>query len=414
MNTTIQALKGFRDFLPEENSKREYIKSIVATVFKTFGFESIETPTLEYASLLLGKYGEEADKLVFTFEDQGGRKIGLRYDQTVPTARVLAQYQHLLPKTFRRYQMQNVFRADKPQKGRFREFTQCDADIFGVSTSTADAEILAVFYGIFKAIGFTGVTIAVNDRETLMSALTPLATSAVSVFSLIQSIDKLDKVSPEQVIAEIEKKGLDAVSAAKAVKNVMSTTPSDNLNAITTTAINLGVPSEALKFEPTLARGLDYYTGIIFEAKIANYTVGSVGGGGRYDHLIGDLSGVSIPAVGFGLGFDRTVEAASELGLIPHVGQQPTVLVTCFSGEQIAYAASIAHTLRQKNIATELYPDPEAKIAKQFKAADQKNIPFVVVIGQNEVEQQKITLKNMTTGEQKLTSIDEAIVTLTN
>lgn len=414
MNTTIQTLKGFRDFLPEENSKREYIRAIIAQVFKTFGFESLETPTLEYASLLLGKYGDEADKLVFTFEDQGGRKVGLRYDQTVPTARVLAQYQHLLPKTFRRYQMQNVFRADKPQKGRFREFTQCDADIFGISTTTADAEILAVFYSIFNAIGFSGVTIAINDRETLINALTPFANTTVSVFSLIQSIDKLDKLTPDQVIAELEKKGLNSQSAKSAVKNVMSTSASDNLKAISETAINLGVDPKALKFEPTLARGLDYYTGLIFEAKITGYTVGSVGGGGRYDRLIGDLSGLNIPAVGFGLGFDRTVEAAFELGLIPTNGQQPTVLVTCFSIDQIAYAASITHTLRQKNIATELYPDPEAKIAKQFKAADQKNIPFVIVIGQNELEKQMVTLKNMATGEQKLISIDEAIASLTD
>jgi histidyl-tRNA synthetase len=308
--------------------------------------------------------------------------------------------------------MQNVFRADKPQKGRFREFTQCDADIFGVSTTTADAEILAVFYAIFKAIGFTGVTIAINDRETLMSALSPFASDTVSVFSLIQSIDKLDKLTPDQVIAELEKKGLSSLDAKKAVDSVMSGVASNNLQEIMATAVNLGVDPEALKFEPTLARGLDYYTGLIFEAKIANYTVGSVGGGGRYDRLIGDLSGISIPAVGFGLGFDRIVEAASELGLIPLHGQQPKVLVTCFSSQQISYASNVTTKLRNASIATELYPDPEAKIAKQFKAADQKNIPFVVVIGQDEVEKQLITLKNMNTGEQKLLSIDEAISAL--
>ena len=199
-NNAPQTLKGFRDFLPTEKRKRDYISGIIRATFERHGFEPVETPTLEYASLLLGKYGAEADKLVYKFEDQGERQIGLRYDQTVPTARLLAQYKHTLPKYFRRYQIQNVFRAEKPQKGRFRELTQCDCDIFGSKSPLADAEVLAVFYNVYKNIGLQDIRIVINDRQTLVQNLSPFATETVDVFSIIQSIDKLDKIAAEGVI----------------------------------------------------------------------------------------------------------------------------------------------------------------------------------------------------------------------
>jgi len=198
-NTTTQppqTLKGFRDFLPMEKRKRDFIEAKMKVVFERFGFAPLETPTLEYASLLLGKYGDEADTLLYTFTDRGDRQIGLRYDQTVPTARVLSQYQNELPKFFRRYQIQNVFRADKPQKGRYREFKQCDLDIYGTISPIADAELLAVVYFTFKEIGFKSIVLQVNDRQTLISTLSPFTTPEVDVFSLIQSIDKLDKMTP--------------------------------------------------------------------------------------------------------------------------------------------------------------------------------------------------------------------------
>ena len=189
MKTTIQTLKGFRDFLPSEAKKRQYVAAKIQAVFERFAFVPLMTPTLEYASLLLGKYGDEADKLVYTFEDRGGRQVGLRYDQTVPTARILSQYQNELPKYFRRYQIQNVFRADKPQKGRYREFTQCDCDIFGSTSSLADAELLATIDAVFKELGFASVQIEINDRRLLVDALSPFTTPEIYVYSIIQSID---------------------------------------------------------------------------------------------------------------------------------------------------------------------------------------------------------------------------------
>ena len=213
MSSPVQTLKGFRDFLPAEKRKRDYVMAKMRTVYERFGFEPIETPTLEYADLLLGKYGDEADKLVYHFQDRGERDIALRYDQTVPTARILYQYQSELPRYFRRYQIQNVFRADKPQKGRYREFTQSDCDIFGSTDPIADAEVLAVFYAVYTELGLDSVSIEVNDRETLFSVLTPFATTQAPVLSLTQTIDKLDKQTPAEVTTELVRKGLTKTAA---------------------------------------------------------------------------------------------------------------------------------------------------------------------------------------------------------
>ncbi len=404
---TPQTLKGFRDILPSEKRKRDYVASKIKEVFENFGFAPLETPTLEYAELLLGKYGDEADKLVYTFTDRGDRNVGLRYDQTVPTARVLAQYQNNLPKYFRRYQIQNVFRADKPQKGRYREFTQCDCDIFGTSSTLADAEILAVYYAVFKNIGLTSIKIEINDRQTLIQTLSPFTNPKVDVFSLIQSIDKLDKLSPKQVAEELVSKGLDQNDAEQAVSAIENAQMSDNLQQIVDSAIALGVDQNALVFNPKIARGLDYYTGLIFEGKVPEYTVGSVGGGGRYDNLINDLSGVQIEAVGFGIGFDRTVEAADQLGLIPN-STSSQVLITIFDENYQKQSLATANKLRQAGIKTEVYPALD-KLAKQFKYANKNNIPYVIIIGEEEVSQGKVTLKDMGSGEQKLFEIADAI-----
>ncbi len=409
-----QTLKGFRDFLPAEKRKRDYIESKMKTVFERFGFAPLETPTLEYASLLLGKYGDEADKLLYTFEDRGERKIGLRYDQTVPTARVLSQYQNELPKFFRRYQIQDVFRADKPQKGRYREFKQSDLDIYGTTSPIADAELLAVVYFTYKEIGFDSIVLQINDRQTLISTLSPFTTPEVDVFSLIQSIDKLDKLTPAEVVSELMGKGLTQEKADAAVITIDRAEASENLQAIVNTALALGVPRTALRFNPKIARGLDYYTGLIFEALVPEYLVGSVGGGGRYDNLIKDLSSLEMPATGFAFGFDRTVEAAEQLGLIPLSESSVSVLVTVFEtpDTQIKMKSfTTAAELRAAGISTEVYP-AEEKLGKQFKFADQKKIPFVVIIGDEEAAQNKVMLKNMATGDQELLTIDELITKL--
>ncbi len=406
-NQVPQTLKGFRDFLPREKRNRDYVAQKVKNVFERHGFAPLETPTLEYASLLLGKYGTEADKLVYTFDDRGDRQVGLRYDQTVPTARVLSQYQNELPRYFRRYQMQNVFRADKPQKGRYREFSQCDCDIFGSTSAVADAEILSVYYEVFQEVGLSSIVIEINDRQTLLATLSPFVTDHVGVHSIVQSIDKLDKVSPEEVAQELVSKGLELSAAQAAVASIETAQMSENLKQIISNATALGVHPDALRFTPRIARGLDYYTGMIFEGRVPEYTVGSVGGGGRYDNLINSLAGLEMPAVGFGIGFDRTVEAAEQLNLIPLEESSTRVLVTIFEEKYVTDSLKVARELRKLGITTEVYPAVD-KLAKQFKLADQKQIPFVVTIGETEVVQGKVALKNMKTGEQQIITIEEA------
>jgi histidyl-tRNA synthetase len=405
-NKQIQTLKGFRDFLPKEKRQRDYITKIIKQTFENFAFEPLETPTLEYAELLLGKYGDEADKLVYTFEDRGKRKVGLRYDQTVPTARVLNQYQNELPKFFRRYQIQNVFRADKPQKGRYREFTQCDADIFSTNSPLADAEILAACYFIFKNIGFKNIILQINDRQTLFNALKPFENSKISVLKIIQSLDKLDKLESNQVIEELVTKGLSKQNAEKALAAAENASMSENLSKIIEAIINLGVPKTALKFTPTLARGLDYYTGMIFEITMPGTSYGSFGGGGRYNNLIENLGGPSTPAVGVGLGFDRIVNAAIDQNLIPDNDSGTKVLMALFGKETQVKSFEIARRLRENNIKTEIYPQID-KLSKQFKLANQKNIPYVIVIGDDELEKNLVSLKNMSSGEQKQISVEE-------
>ncbi len=404
--TILQTLKGFRDFLPAEKSRRDWVMGKIIEIFERNGFAPLETPTLEYRETIMGKYGAEADKLVYQFTDNGGREVALRYDQTVPTARVVAQYQNELPFPFRRYQMQNVFRADKPQKGRYREFTQCDIDIFGSTSTLADAEILATTYAVYQNIGFKEVVLKLNDRQVLFSALEPFATDQVSIASIIQSIDKLDKLSEEDVRTELESKGLTSDAARRALADIQKAAPSENLAEIIRLAQDLGVPASALQFTPTIARGLDYYTGMIFEISVPGFTAGSVGGGGRYDNLIEVLSGVKIAAVGVAYGFDRTVEAAQQLGLTPELSTRTQILVTVFDQEMATDSAQLVAQLRDREICAELYPGVE-KLAKQFKYANKKGIPFVAVLGPEEKVKDQFQLKDLRSGEQKLVSAVE-------
>ncbi len=410
-NNQLQTLKGFRDFLPAEADLREQVRSIIQNSFRRFAFVPFETPTLEYASLLLGKYGEEANKLLYTFTDRGGRQLGLRYDQTVPTARVLANYQNELPKFLRRYQIQTVFRADKPQRGRYREFMQCDADIFGSRSTLADAEILALFYDIFKSLGLTEIQIEYNDRQLLVDSFSDLANDQISVLSIIQSIDKLDKLTPEKVANELMTKGLDQEEVDSIFVRLANIDKSDNLKEIEQKTIELGVPQNALVFNPKIARGLDYYTGLIFEGKITKYSSGSLGAGGRYDNLIGELAGLDTPAVGFGLGFDRIVEIIKEKAqLKPSPSAQ--VLISIFDDPLCQKKAlRLSSKLRSSDISSEIYLEKD-KIAKQFKLAEDKNIPWVVIIGSEEVEKNYFSLKNLSTGQQKKLDLQELIKTI--
>lgn len=401
-----QVLKGFRDFLPDQKKQRDVVLQRVLTVFARHGFVGIETPTIEYESTIMGKYGTEADKLVYAFEDNGGRKVALRYDQTVPTARFIANHSNEIVFPFRRYQAQNVFRADKPQKGRYREFTQCDIDIFGSTDPLADAEILAATYFAYKAIGFETVQLHLNDRTLLFSLLSPYALPETPVTSIIQTIDKLDKLPQEEVIAELIRKGISPLQARQLMEDVQHASIPASLEQIQSLAVALGVDAGALLFAPALARGLDYYTGMIFEVKVPEYASGSLGGGGRYDTLIQDLSGISMSAVGMAIGFDRTLEVAVQLGLVSAPKDEKNILVTVFDQSLYGESAMITNRLRQCGINTTLYPKQD-QLSKQLKYASRSGFTHVVLIGPEERDDAVVIVKDLQTRTQIRARVDE-------
>lgn len=407
-----QTLKGFRDFLNEDARKRTWLMGKMRDVFERFGFEPLETPTLEYESLLLGKYGAEAEKLMYRFEDNGGRRVALRYDQTVPTARIVSQYQSKITFPYKRYQIQNVWRADKPQKGRFREFIQCDADIIGTNSPLADAEVMALYASIYLEIGISSIKLKVNDRAQLIQTIRDAGISESDIFMTIQVIDKLDKKSEEDVLDELTDKGVPRQKGTKLMGKLKTSAMPEQLRAIVQYAQSLGIPEEMFEYTPTLARGLDYYTATIFEGLIPEYPVGSVGGGGRYDNLIHDLVGVDMPAFGFGIGFDRTLEAADELGVIPNVKHNAQVYVTIFDKNSVADSLAIATKLRNSLVSTEIAVDPNKKLPAQLKYADKKRIPYVVIIGPEEAKDKKVKLKDMRTGKEDTLTLEQLVDTL--
>ena len=395
MSKQVQNLKGFRDFLGADARLRNWLISVFRTTFEAYGFAPLETPALEYEDLLLGKYGSEADKLLYAFEDRGGRRVALRYDQTVPTARVVAQHKNTLTFPYKRYQIQPVWRADKPQKGRWREFYQCDIDIIGTKSILADAEILSVVSSVFAALEMP-VKIKINDRQALMSLIKSVGIHESNVLSVIQTLDKLDKKSSDEVVTELREKGIDAEICEKLFTSINEAKPPDSIIQIITLAKTLGVSEEIIEFAPALARGLDYYTGMIFEVQIPGYMAGSVGGGGRYDNLLGQLVGMETPAVGMAFGFDRLVDAIIEQKKVPAKEMQTAaVLVTVFNGETADYSASIMRILQKSGIKAEIYSDVGRKFEAQIKYALAKKIPYVVIAGPDEVERKMVKLKKL-------------------
>jgi histidyl-tRNA synthetase len=343
--------------------------------------------------LLLGKYGQEADKLIYTFKDKGGRQVALKYDQTVPTAIILSQYRSYLPRYFRRYQIQNVFRAEKPQKGRYREFTQCDIDIFGSKNPIADAEILAVTYFSFINLGFKDFKIIINDRQLLFENLKEFTNQKVSLFSLIQSLGKIEKINADGVIKELEKKGLPQNLTIKAIKKLQQLSLNPYLKEIIKLSCNLGIPQNYINFNPFLARGLDYYTGIIIEVKSKNFSQGSLAGGGRYDNLIKQISGIDVPAVGLAFGLDRITEAMNYLNLFPEI-EEKNFLVTIFNQSTLPLTLELAKNLRLWGFKTEVYPNLE-KLEKQLKFADKQGYTYVIIYGEREIANGVVIIKNM-------------------
>lgn len=392
-NMEPKTLKGFRDFLPDEARKRSYVINAVKKVFESYGFEPLDTPVLEYEEILLGKYGDEGDKLMYRFTDNGERKVAMRYDQTVPLARAVAQYGELLPSPFKRYQVSNVYRAENTQKGRFREFLQCDVDIVGVNSASADAEVLSVAISCLLTLGFRNFKVLINDRNVF---------EGIPKAGII-AIDKLKKIGIEGVTKELTEKGLDP----SLLEKVKSATPTPRLQEIMQI-----LNDERVVFEPTLARGLDYYTGVIIEIEVEGYTAGSIGGGGRYDNLIGMFTGTAIPAVGFAFGFDRLMEALNEQNLLKINPSVAKVLVTVFSPELEKDALDMSLKLRSNKINTEMYLDSRAKMEKQIKYAVKKKIPYIVVIGPEEKEKGLVTIKALDTRDQKTVTLEDALTML--
>ena len=412
-----QTLKGFRDFLPGVARKRQYVIEKLKKVFESFGFEPLETPALEYEEILLGKYGTEGDKLMYRFTDNGGRKVALRYDQTVPLARVVAEYQNQLPMPFKRYQIQPVWRAENTQKGRFREFMQCDIDTVGTNSPLSDAEIITAVNVCLKALGFKNYKILINDRGVLFGLTVNKVIPQDKVIPVMIALDKLKKIGPENVITEIEKAGFSKEEAKDIIDKTKIAQPTASLQEIINTSKKLGVAEEKIEFYPLLVRGLNYYTGLIFEVEIEGYTAGSVGGGGRFDNLIGMSVGRQIPAVGFAFGFDRLIEAMDQLDLFPKDLITTKVLVTVFSKELESESTKVCSSLRLSNINCELWLDAESKLDKQLKYADQKGIPYVIIIGPDEAKNNTLTLKDLNPPAggktQETLSLDEAIQKLT-
>lgn len=410
-NKKPATLKGFRDILPEEMAIKQKVVSILVQVFESFGFQPLETPTLEYAGTLMGKYGKGADRLLYSFTDKGGRKVGLRYDLTVPICKVLSLYQNQIPLPFKRYQIQSTFRAEKPQRGRLREFTQCDIDTFGISSALADAEIILVIYTALKKLGFREFSVKINSRKVLFELLEKAKIDDKKTqLSVLQSIDKLDKKSVIQVKKELSQKGLSQKQIQKIFEATEKAKPDQELNEIFDFLKSAGVAKKYYQFSPSMVRGLDYYTRTIFETYVTKPKVGSLTGGGRYDNLVKQLGGPDITGTGTTIGLERIIEVIKEYNLWPNLKSLKTkVLVSIFSAGLKEKSIEIYNQLRSKKINTEIYLDPKARIDKQLKYADRKGIPYVIIIGPDEVEKEVVVLKKLADRSQKTLSLQKAI-----
>jgi histidyl-tRNA synthetase len=432
---------GMRDYLPEAVSKRRYVMGKVESVFQRYGFLPLETPAMENLSTLLGKYGEEGDQLLFRILQRGEKltqvlgqaqvevadlaELGLRYDLTVPLARVVAQYGHTLPRFFKRYQIQPVWRADRPAKGRFREFYQCDVDITGTTSLLAEAEVLNAVSEVLVDLGFRHFTIALNHRVLLRSMIEVAGIDPALEGSALVAIDKLDKIGPAGVQEELLQRGIALEAAQRLLRMTSVASAQDNAQCLKELRDLLPLPSAqaalqdletllnvtaeapagpCLRLMPALARGLSYYTGPIFEV-VSEAFSGSLGGGGRYDNLVGMFSNKPVPAVGFSLGLERILLLMEELHMFPDLQMAARVMLCALPETPLAPVVGLASRLRQAGISVELYPE-QARLGRQLSTAATLCIPYALIVGPDEVAQQTYTLKNLATGEQQ--QLDEA------
>ena len=423
---------GTRDFLPDDIRRREYVIGVVRDVYEHYGFEPLETPAFENIETLLGKYGEENNKLIFKILRRGDHEAGgeadlaLRYDLTVPLARVVAQYQNELPRFFKRYQIQPVWRADRPARGRFREFYQCDIDAIGTTSLLVEVDLLAAVSEVLSRLGFNDFRIRLNDRRLLAALLELSGVPEVQHNAALVSIDKLDKVGPGVVIGELVGRGISPAAAGRLMEAFVDGADMfDRLQSLLgshergtfalrdlATIVHLAESTPAagrIRIDPSLARGLSYYTGTIMEIAVPDLA-GSLGGGGRYDNLIGMFLGRDIPACGFSLGLERIIVVMSERGMFPLdvVGGLPDVLVTIWSHERREETLDLAAELRRAGLRVDAYPEAD-KLGKQFKYASSRKIPFVAVLGDDERASGTVSIKDLRQGTQE-TIRREAVV----
>jgi histidyl-tRNA synthetase len=451
MSTPIGIPKGTRDFAPDVMRKRNYLFAVIRTAFEKYGFQPLETPSMENIFTLTGKYGEEGDQLIFKILNNGdflkdvdsdklsdSRKLSLeicdralRYDLTVPFARFVAMNRNTVVLPFRRYQIQPVWRADRPQRGRFREFYQCDADVVGTDSLWVEVELVQLFDEVLSNLNLPGFSIVINNRK-ILAGIAEATGVADKFMGLTVVLDKWDKIGEEAVQKELSEMGIpdetfhtfktlnglsDFNEKMNFLKSVLGNSETglkgiEEMNFLWNEVEKAGLNKGELVFDVSLARGLNYYTGAIFEVKAKGIQMGSICGGGRYDDLTGNFGWKGVSGVGISFGADRIFEVLSELNLFPESATSGTqVLLVQFGGETTSAAFQLLKQIRNAGISCEMYPD-DAKLKKQFKYADDNKIPFVVVVGEDEVKSGMWQLRNMITGDQQAVSTDQLIESL--
>lgn len=448
METKANTPKGMRDFSPLVMFRRNFIFSVIKAAFEKYSFSPIETPAMENLQTLTGKYGDEGDRLIFKVLNSGdylsktyySKEItsqtltkqisnkALRYDLTVPLARYIVENRNDITFPFKRYQMQNVWRADRPQKGRYREFYQCDADVIGTDSLLSEIELVQLYDEVFSNLKIPNITIFINNRKVL-SGMVELMNSTNLFGDIVIALDKIDKIGIEKVKEEMLVKGVPKDSLLTLDKFLCVNNMSDLKELLTNSEIGkkgveelefvsskiekLGLKASQLKFDIKLARGIDYYTGCILEVKQDVVKIGSIGGGGRYDDLTSMFGLKDVSGVGISFGIDRIYIVMEELDLFPKdIDTTTKVLITNFGEEEEIYCLNILKELRDSGISSELYPD-SSKMKKQMNYADKKGVEFVIMIGENELKSGKISVKQMSTGNQKETTVSEFIKEIT-
>lgn len=444
--------KGTRDFGPAVMARRQFILNTIKKVFRKYGFQQLETPAMENLTTLTGKYGEEGDQLLFKVLNSGDylksadeeklkskdskgltfdiSEKGLKYDLTVPFARYVVMNRHEVIFPFKRFQIQPVWRADRPQKGRYREFYQCDADVIGTDSLLCEAEIVLMIREVCKGLGIEDISIKVNHRG-ILTGLAEIAEARGNESSLFVAIDKLDKIGEEKVKEELSSKGFSTDSIirifdilnfngsnlekidlllSRLEQSEKGTKGVNDIKNIIELLSKFDLAADSIEFDIALARGLSYYTGTIFEVKINNVAIGSVSGGGRYDNLTGVFGLEGVSGVGISFGVDRLYDAMDELNLFPEgTDESSKVLIAHFDDEAMRYGLKALMALRREGVSAEIYPDI-SKLKKQFDYANKKKIPYVVVIGPDEMKSGVLTFKDMKTGEQQQMTLEEILI----